>query len=107
MMVVTALLVALLTGVGFGLSGAGAREAIWWAILLGSMTGLLVFLISSVRDGWPAYALTAFAFAVGRRLPFRLMPFLEDAYHRGVLRKVGAVYQFRHLRLQQHLAERS
>ena len=38
------------------------------------------------------------------RLPWALMTFLEDAYQRGVLRQAGAVYQFRHARLQHHLA---
>lgn len=39
-----------------------------------------------------------------RRLPWDTAAFLEDAYQRGVLRQAGAVYQFRHVRLQQHLA---
>jgi len=30
--------------------------------------------------------------------------FLADAHQRGVLRQAGAVYQFRHLELQRHLA---
>ncbi|OKI12666.1 NACHT domain-containing protein [Streptomyces sp. CB03911] len=38
------------------------------------------------------------------RLPRAAMAFLEDAHRRGVLRKVGAVYQFRHARIQQHFA---
>lgn len=38
------------------------------------------------------------------RLPWPLVAFLEDAYQRGVLRQAGAVYQFRHARLQHHLA---
>jgi hypothetical protein len=38
------------------------------------------------------------------RLPLRLMRFLDDAHRRGVLRQVGAVYQFRHARLQDRLA---
>ncbi|MFB7937971.1 helix-turn-helix domain-containing protein [Streptomyces sp. NPDC056049] len=37
------------------------------------------------------------------RLPWDLAAFLEDAYRRGVLRQTGAVYQFRHVRLQHHL----
>jgi hypothetical protein len=37
------------------------------------------------------------------RLPWATMAFLEDAYRRGVLRQAGAVYQFRHARLQSHL----
>ncbi|MFV8133143.1 NACHT domain-containing protein [Streptomyces syringium] len=38
------------------------------------------------------------------RLPWSVVTFLEDAYERGVLRQAGAVYQFRHARLQDHLA---
>ncbi|MEU1510131.1 helix-turn-helix domain-containing protein [Kitasatospora sp. NPDC005748] len=37
------------------------------------------------------------------RLPWRPVAFLDDAYQRGVLRQTGAVYQFRHERLQHHL----
>ncbi|NUT25980.1 MAG: helix-turn-helix domain-containing protein [Streptomyces sp.] len=39
------------------------------------------------------------------RLPWALVTFLDDAYQRGVLRQAGAVYQFRHARLQHHLAQ--
>ncbi|MFQ6141961.1 helix-turn-helix domain-containing protein [Streptomyces seoulensis] len=38
------------------------------------------------------------------RLPWALAAFLDDAYQRGVLRQAGAVYQFRHARLQSRLA---
>ncbi|RKN64268.1 helix-turn-helix domain-containing protein [Streptomyces klenkii] len=38
------------------------------------------------------------------RLPWNVAAFLQDAYQRGVLRQAGAVYQFRHARLQAHLA---
>ncbi|GAA1234739.1 hypothetical protein GCM10009665_26150 [Kitasatospora nipponensis] len=38
------------------------------------------------------------------RLPWNTTAFLDDAYHRGALRRCGAVYQFRHVRLQHHLA---
>jgi transcriptional regulator with XRE-family HTH domain len=37
------------------------------------------------------------------RLPWGVARFLDDACHRGVLRRTGAVYQFRHARLQDHL----
>lgn len=39
------------------------------------------------------------------RLPFAVLAFLDDAHRRGVLRQAGAVYQFRHSRLQDHLAD--
>ncbi|MGW1411196.1 helix-turn-helix domain-containing protein [Streptomyces sp. NPDC002403] len=38
------------------------------------------------------------------KLPWDTLAFLDDAYRRGVLRQTGAVYQFRHIRLQHHLA---
>jgi hypothetical protein len=37
------------------------------------------------------------------RMPWAMTAFLDDAYQRGVLRQAGAVYQFRHARLQDHL----
>ncbi|WP_411108871.1 helix-turn-helix domain-containing protein [Streptomyces sp. c-19] len=37
------------------------------------------------------------------QLPWDPAAFLDDAYRRGVLRQTGAVYQFRHVRLQHHL----
>ncbi|MBY6306460.1 NACHT domain-containing protein [Streptomyces clavuligerus] len=43
--------------------------------------------------------------ALTGKLPWRLMAFLADAHERGVLRQAGAVYQFRHARLQERLAE--
>ncbi len=39
------------------------------------------------------------------RLPWRVNAFLEDARDRGVLRQAGVVYQFRHARLRDRLAE--
>jgi hypothetical protein len=41
---------------------------------------------------------------VGHAPAVSLMPFLEDARQRGVLRTVGGVYQFRHVTLQDQLA---
>lgn len=37
------------------------------------------------------------------RLPWATADFLDDAYHRGLLRQAGTVYQFRHARLQAQL----
>lgn len=52
------------------------------------------------------YASALVWLTLSRRLPWRVMTFLSDARARGVLRQVGAVYQFRHPRLQQSLAAR-
>jgi transcriptional regulator with XRE-family HTH domain len=53
---------------------------------------------------WPKYQAARAWYAMTGRLPRRLMGFLDDAHHLGVLRQVGPVYQFRHARLQERLA---
>lgn len=65
----------------------------------------IIVMVISVASRWPQFALARFVLAVTGRLPWRLVHFLEDAHRRGVLRQVGAVYQFRHERLQSHLAQ--
>jgi hypothetical protein len=53
------------------------------------------------------FVLTRIQLARRGRLPRDLMAFLSDAHEkRGVLRQVGAVYQFRHITLQHSLARR-
>nr|MDT0519198.1 hypothetical protein [Streptomyces sp. DSM 41633] len=66
--------------------------------------GLMLGLARSV---WMEYLVTRTGLAVLGRVPWHFMSFLADAHvRRGVLRQVGAVYQFRHIGLQRHLAER-
>ncbi|MFH9005519.1 NACHT domain-containing protein [Streptomyces afghaniensis] len=56
---------------------------------------------------WWRFVTARFLLAGRGRIPWRLMGFLADAHaSRGVLRRVGTVYQFRHLGLQHHLAQR-
>ncbi|MDC0772274.1 NACHT domain-containing protein [Streptomyces sp. HD] len=64
------------------------------------MTGPAALALSA----WGRFLTVRVWFAVTGRLPWRLMAFLDDAHVRGVLRQVGAVYHFRHLRLQERLA---
>jgi hypothetical protein len=100
-----------------------------WAIVLGTVAGLvnsftdgllrgveigLVFGIEGAFGAGIGYGLCLTAWgqwvAIARiwlpltgRLPWRLVAFLDDACQRGALRRAGAVYQFRHARLQDHL----
>lgn len=100
-----------------------------WALVLGSVAGLvnsftagpvsslelgLAFGIEGAFGAGLGYGLCLTAWgqwvAIARiwlpmtgRLPWRLVAFLDDACRRGALRRVGAVYQFRHARLQDHL----
>jgi hypothetical protein len=61
---------------------------------------------SVVAVAWSRWQITCASLAASRRLPWRMMRFLEDAHRRGVLRQAGAMYQFRHLELQRRLADR-
>ncbi|MFJ9847673.1 hypothetical protein ACIRYZ_46130 [Kitasatospora sp. NPDC101155] len=67
--------------------------------LIGTVSYVLAF------TAWGQWVLfTRIALPLTGRLPWAVMAFLDDAYHRGVLRQVGAAYQFRHARLQSHLS---
>ncbi|MGH3720813.1 MAG: hypothetical protein ACRDRI_18595 [Pseudonocardiaceae bacterium] len=72
--------------------------------------GLALWLISGLTLGliYPETWSTSLActqLTIRRRTPIQLMRFLADAHERNVLRTVGPVYQFRHARLQDRLAE--
>ncbi|MEU4160789.1 BTAD domain-containing putative transcriptional regulator [Actinoplanes sp. NPDC026670] len=55
---------------------------------------------------WPRYQAARVWLTLRRRLPWNLTAFLADAHRIGVLRRHGAVYQFRHARLRDSLAGR-
>lgn len=104
---------------GLGL-GLGAGVALYTTIRFGPVTGLAIGVAYGLAYGmtfaigYRSSGLTTPAFmtfmiahmwlAAQRKLPWSLMPFLDDAHQRGVLRQQGAVYQFRHARLQAYLA---
>jgi len=73
-------------------------------LLGGFLTGLIWLAKGQENAAWPS-SLAAAQLALRWHTPVRLMRFLDDARERGVLRTVGPVYQFRHARLQDRLAE--
>lgn len=75
-------------------------------LVRGLAYGLTVGLAAALsQNAWWYYTLTRHHLATTRQLPRDLTAFLTDAHERrGVLRRAGAVHQFRHLDLQQHLA---
>jgi hypothetical protein len=115
------LLTGLLTGVVVGtVAGLGAAVAARAGAGKGLAAGLADGLVAGIGAAlgvafgvaltYPASWNASLAFAqlaIGRRTPFHLMRFLDDAHHRGVLRAVGPLYQFRHARLQDRLAGRA
>ncbi|MFJ6698031.1 helix-turn-helix domain-containing protein [Streptomyces sp. NPDC091272] len=69
---------------------------------IGGLGGATAYLLTFTA--WGQWLLLArFLLPLTGRLPWNPAAFLDDAYRRGVLRRTGAVYQFRHVRLQHHL----
>lgn len=104
-----ALAFALLCGPVAGLAlGLPQRGAFGLGLLYGLQGAIAYALVDWLMGGtaraWPAYTATVAWLGLRGRIPWRLMTFLEDAHRLGVLRQVGAVYQFRHGRLQDRLA---
>jgi hypothetical protein len=99
------------------------RVGLQFGIVFGLMAGLLLWLGAGLWAGlvcgfvfgfytdarltaWPTYVIARVWLVLRRGMPWSLMGFLADAHQRGVLRQAGAVYQFRHIELQHHLASR-
>lgn len=106
---VFAVFVAAATGVVAGGLTALRFEVVWsptTALALGLVGGIgggLAYVLSLTAWGqWVVFARVWLPLT--GRLPWRLSAFLDDAYRRGVLRRAGAVYQFRHARLQEYFA---
>ncbi|GGK04566.1 hypothetical protein GCM10011583_40430 [Streptomyces camponoticapitis] len=102
--------------VGFGIGVAvdllqGHLGRLAWAAeergMLGTISGLggaLGYTLTLTAWGqW--FLLSRVWLPLTGRLPWAVVAFLDDAYRRGVLRRAGAVYQFRHARLQRHLVQ--
>ncbi|MGW6984670.1 NACHT domain-containing protein [Streptomyces sp. NPDC054932] len=102
----TGLVSCLVFGLLYQLSEASRTiDALTIALPLGILFGVGTAQLGFARSVWLVFLVTRIELAVLGRVPWRFMAFLADAHERrGVLRQVGAVYQFRHLDLQRHLA---
>lgn len=98
------------------------RYALFQAVTVGTGYGLVPALLFDPFAGLVCGVAVGVAFGIGAhawgrwlvvvrcwlpltgRLPWRLRSFLDDAHERGVLRQAGAVYVFRHGRVQDTLA---
>ncbi|HEX4703619.1 MAG TPA: TIR domain-containing protein [Pseudonocardiaceae bacterium] len=109
------LLVVLAVGLVPGLaSGLASRPSVVISVVL--LVGLVLGLgstvtakrvgtaVSSPGSAAGETAMTLVQLAIRHKIPLRLIPFLEDARSRHLLRTVGPVYQFRHATLQDRLA---
>ena len=96
----TAVMEALAGGVGFGaVLGLGIGQ------VDGLVAGAVAAVVVATFTPWGEFAMARVWGAVSGRLPLRLMRFLSDAHRLGVLRQVGARYQFRHVALRDRLCQ--
>ncbi|SDW27725.1 Transcriptional regulator, contains XRE-family HTH domain [Amycolatopsis xylanica] len=86
--------------VGIGLS-FGFADGVVFGVVVGSGLGAGYVLGLTAWGQW--LTLSRLWLPLTGKLPWAVLAFLDDAYQRGVLRQAGAVYQFRHARLQDRL----
>jgi hypothetical protein len=102
------LAIGLMGGLVFGLVfwlvfgiAAGLKFGLGFGLVGGTAYGLMAGLS---KTAWGHFDVVRAYLSLRRSIPWNLMAFLQDAHkHRGVLRQVGPVYQFRHIDLQHHL----
>lgn len=75
--------------------------AVWLALAL--TLGLGAGVVMGKHHAWLVCTIAVARIAHKRRLPWRIMDFLDDAHRLGLLRAVGPVYQFRHAALHDYL----
>ncbi|GAB3573137.1 NACHT domain-containing protein [Amycolatopsis endophytica] len=80
----------------------GLASALLWGFDAAIGGGLAYGLAMTAWGRWVVFA--RIWLPLTGRLPWAVSEFLDDAYRRGVLRRAGAVYQFRHARLHDHLS---
>ncbi|MEU7854699.1 hypothetical protein [Nonomuraea sp. NPDC049141] len=92
----------------------GLSAVVGWAIMrsfpeIGGAAGAATMGLALGLTGWFGSAAGRFAqtrlWLYRHGLPLRLMKFLDDAHDRGVLRRFGPFYQFRHALLRDRLAD--
>lgn len=110
---VRSLAFGLLLGPAFGVAGAvakgfaGLMAAVDAGIVFGIAGGVVFVLTFGSTGAGPLYLVAVAVLRVRGRVPGRLMRFLDDAHRLGLLREAGPVFQFRHARLQDRLAQRA
>jgi hypothetical protein len=101
--VVVGVTIGVTSGVAFGLA-EGPGKGLFYGIAFGAAYAAADAYFGLISTVWGRYVIARTWLALAGRLPWHLMAFLDDAHEHGVLRRAGAVYQFRHTRLQEHLA---
>lgn len=87
--------------------GGPVQEGLLGALLGAVVVGAVLGMMMQANSASGRFITVRFWLTVREGTPFRIMGFLEEAHRVGVLRQVGAYYQFRHASLQDRLAARA
>ncbi|WP_433305699.1 hypothetical protein ACQP2F_18790 [Actinoplanes sp. CA-030573] len=77
------------------------------ALVAAGVGGAAFTVLVLLGRAWPRFVVVRLGLALRKRAPWRLMAFLAEAHRRDLLRESGGYYQFRHIRLQERLAEQA
>ncbi|MEV8636146.1 NACHT domain-containing protein [Streptosporangium sp. NPDC051023] len=94
------------TGIAYAFA-YGVRAAVVPAMVFGLGYALADHHMGLATSVWGRYVMAKAWLALLGRVPWRFMSFLDDTHRRGLLRRAGAVYQFRHVRFQEYLVARN
>ena len=88
---------------------AGLAFAVVFGLALGPLAGLLALVGLTVTlaftvSMWGAFTIARIWLALFRGIPIGIIGFLREADSRGVLRREGGAFQFRHAKLQERLS---
>ena len=75
-------------------------------VVIAGIFSVCVGIGSACSGPWGSFAVIRLWLWLRRKLPLRLMKFLDDATRRGILRQIGPTYVFRHSKVQKYLAKR-
>lgn len=109
---VRSLAFGLMLGPAFGIAGAMAKgftgliAAVEAGVVFGIAGGGVFVLTFGFTGAGSVYLVAVTVLGVRRRLPLRLMRFLDDAHRLGLFRQEGPAFQFRYAQLQDRLAHR-
>lgn len=99
---VSGIALGLAFGIALSFLGVGGLAT---AVTMGLYAAFAVALGVGFHQASGRYLVTVSVLRLQRRTLLRLLSFLDDAHRLGILRQAGPVYQFRHAKLQDHLAQ--
>lgn len=103
---IKSLVTGIAIGLAFGISFTFMdTNALVGGLAMGLFGTVAIALGVGLHQASGRYLITVSVLRIQQKTPLRLLSFLNDAHRLGILRQTGPTYQFRHAKLQDHLAQ--